>query len=468
MIARSQAPLAHTPRSVRRLAVLGTALVLVFGLLAAGAARPGGVDATFGLYVSKFKISTISSQTAGVAFNVTVEAQDVWGFRVRSYNGANAKLSGLGTSPNGTAPSGMGVATTWSSGIGVFPVTAVLATSSTSITATDAVRNITKISNNFAVARGALRLSFDAQPLDAKVSTAIKSSLSGDPVKVRAADLFGNVGAGVGVTITAATDPGNVATTIAGGGATNTAADGLASFAGLTIGQIGAYVLKADSSGLTQVTSGDFEVVADLAVCDEFSCTNKASTTGAVPKQTTFSTINTDVDMNNQVVLTTQFLQRITGQCAGDAGTFGQTTEVRVGGSGVTSTSPDFKVALIFPKTTLQVLGLSARNADSFNVCLGATRLEVGGGYLAKSTADGSAQVQTVADGNGVHWGWLADCSAVPAGNPCITLRTKNAGSLKAELGMTTGQFNALGFKSSDLAIVVGKPWPWDGKFTAR
>ena len=220
MIARSPAPLVNTPRAIRRLAVVATAFALVFGLLAVGAARPTGVDATFGLFVSKFKISTIPAQTAGVAFNVTVEAQDVWGFRVPSYNGANAKLSGLGNSPNATAPSGMGVATTWSNGIGVFPVTAVLATTSTAITVTDAVKNITKTSNNFAVSRGALQLSFAAQPIDAEISTAIKSSLGGDPVKVRAADQFGNVGAGVGVSITAATDPGNVATTIAGGGST--------------------------------------------------------------------------------------------------------------------------------------------------------------------------------------------------------------------------------------------------------
>ena len=120
--------------------------------------------------------------------------------------------------------------------------------------------------------------------------------------------------------------------------------------------------------------------------------------------------------------------------------TFGQTTEVRVGGSGVSASSPDFKVALIFPKATLQALGLSARNADSFNVCLGATRLVTGDPYQAKPTAEGSGLVAASLSG-GAYWGWLANCSAVPAGNPCITLRTKNAGSLKAELGMTNAQF---------------------------
>ena len=220
---------------------------------------------------------------------------------------------------------------------------------------------------------------------------------------------------------------------------------------------------------MTQAVSQPFQVVADLAICDDLTCTNRATSTGAAPKQTTFTTLTADADMNNQVVLTTQFLPlKETGQCLGGDQTFGQTTEVRVGGSGVSASSPDFKVALIFPKATLQALGLSARNADSFNVCLGAIRLEAGGGYKAKTTAEGSTQVTTAADGTGVHWGWLANCSAVPAGNPCITLRTKNAGALKAELGMTNAQFNALGFQSSDLAIVVSKPWPWDGKFTAR
>ncbi len=49
-----------------------------------------------------------------------------------------------------------------------------------------------------------------------------------------------------------------------------------------------------------------------------------------------------------------------------------------------------------------------------------------------------------------------------------MTLKTKNAAALQAELGMEDDEFRALGFRSSDLALVVSKPWPWDGKFTAR
>ena len=33
---------------------------------------------------------------------------------------------------------------------------------------------------------------------------------------------------------------------------------------------------------------------------------------------------------------------------------------------------------------------------------------------------------------------------------------------------MSTADFNALGMKDSDVAIVISKPWPWDGKGIVR
>ena len=39
---------------------------------------------------------------------------------------------------------------------------------------------------------------------------------------------------------------------------------------------------------------------------------------------------------------------------------------------------------------------------------------------------------------------------------------------LQATLGLNKHEIKDLGYKSGDLAIVVSKPWPWDGKFTAR
>ncbi len=242
----------------------------------------------------------------------------------------------------------------------------------------------------FNITLGALQLTFSAEPIDSEVASSIRSSISGDPVKVRAGDQWGNAGASTSVAMTAATYPGDASATLGGTISASTGADGVATFANLTLAQLGTYSLKANATGLSEVASLPFEIVADWAACDGGSCSNSA-TTGGSEKQVSFSTIDTNGDFDNEVVLTTQFLSTITGQCEGDVGSFGQTTEVRVQGAGVSETSPDFKVVLMFPKTTLQALGLSSRNADSFNVCLGATRLVAGDPYQAKTSVTNSA-----------------------------------------------------------------------------
>ena len=197
--------------------------------------------------------------------------------------------------------------------------------------------------------------------------------------------------------------------------------------------------------------------------------------------QRTYGTISPNRSLfANDVVLTTQFVAKGASRCANDdAIVFGQTTEVRVqdttaGGPGVTATEPGFQVSLLYPYQTLQALNITSRGVPSFEVCLGATLIDpgyTGGPWQAKNLTTGvleNAQEDPAA--SGVFWGWVPDCAAVVSllGNPCIELRTKSASQLQSQLGLTRAQFRSFGYKSGDLALVVRKPWPWDGKFTAR
>ena len=83
----------------------------------------------------------------------------------------------------------------------------------------------------------------------------------------------------------------------------------------------------------------------------------------------------------------------------------------------------------------------------------------------ARETLDGPI-VRLSAGGqrNGIFWGWAPDLSGtagVDADSPCISLKTKNAGQLQAELGLSNSEFRALGFKSSNLGLVLEKQFPW-------
>lgn len=456
MIARGTTTMGRPSPLIRQLIAVAAAVALVGGLMLAAAARPAPVEATFG-FLNKFRITTIANQTAGVAFTVKVEALDVWGFRVHGYSGADAVLSGLADSPNGTSPS-YGTKS-WSNGVGTYTgVTAVKATASATITVTDAVRSVTKTSNTFAVARGPIALSFTAQPRDAEVGTAIKSSYAtGDPVRVLAADAFGNPGAGLSV---------GVSTSTALGGTTSrtTDANGVASFNDLSIAALGTYALTATSGSATAV-SDTFQIVTDLAVCTGTSCAGSATFGANANRQVTYSSVKTN-ELFDDVALTTSFIGgNAAVECLGGNAVFGQVTDVRVVGDGVSEARPSFLVALIVPKSTLQALGLTARNADSFDVCLGATYLdgETETGWKGKATGD-DPDPATEEGSDGAWWGWVANCGTVGATDPCVTIKTKNAGQLQSALGLSTADFKKLGFSSSDLGIVVRKSWPWDGK----
>jgi hypothetical protein len=111
---------------------------------------------------------------------------------------------------------------------------------------------------------------------------------------------------------------------------------------------------------------------------------------------------------------------------------------------------------------------------NGFNVCVGVTWMSTGTptAWTAKNVSTGALIPAEVVPGGDplTFWGWAPDASALTqaqrnAGNPYISLRTKDATILGPALGLTAAQVAALPFKSGDLAIVVNSAFPWDGKY---
>jgi len=460
-----------------RLLVLLAVIPVVISLLIAGAANPRSVLGAPGSNTVTFGVVISGSVTAGTPFTVTVTAQDSRGRTVNSYPGG-ATLSGLAASPSGAAAT-YGTISNWNNGVGSTTVTARKSQTNAQLTASGLVDGVTVSgqSTAFSVAPSTAASiafistanGFNGQPVDAKFDTAIASSLSSSPppVKVIALDQFGNRVGGVVVTMTAPANlDGTKIRTTSSSGSFGQATYGEASFNDLSITEFGNYQLTATAGSLT-ATSTSFEIVADLAKCGAASCKNTGRSAGA-NLQITYSSL-TGVSTLSGLTLTTSFIgDASTAGCAGsDVGSIGELSEVRVQGAGVTTAQPSFQLAVILPKLTLQNLGLTSRAVDTYNLCLGATRLDGGTtGWEGRQTLGGPLVTLTDPDNDGVFWGWAADCGTpgLDAGNPCVSLKTKNAGQLQAELGMTKNEVKNLPFESSDLALVVDEPYPWDVK----
>ena len=470
-------------QTLRRAWTLLAIVAVVASLLIVNAADPASVLGAPGSNTTRFGVVISGSPTAGTAFTVTVTAQDSRGRTVPSYAGG-AVLSGLANSPNGATPT-YGTLAVWDNGVSSTTVTAVKSQTGAQLTASDTIDGVTVSgSATFSVAPSTATAlafahagnSFNGQPVDAEFDTPIASSLGASfvPVKVIALDAFGNRVGGVSVTMSSSPDSpsdptddldGTKTATTNASASFGTAPFGEAAFSTLSITRFGDYALTATAGSLA-ATSASFEIVADLAKCTGSSCKSTGRSAGT-NLQITYSSL-TGVTTFSNVVLTTSFVGDASNvECASSGDAFGELSEVRVQGSGVTAAQPDFKLAMIVPKATLQNLDLTSRAADSYNMCLGATRLDGGtGGWVGRETIGGPLVTLADPDNDGVYWGFVADCGTVGLGSddPCISLKTKNAGQLQAELGMTKTEFRALGFESSDLALVLRKPFPWDGK----
>jgi hypothetical protein len=464
------------------LAMLG----IVGTMLLAGVADPRPVLGAAGSNTVTFSVAVAGSPTAGTPFTVTVTAKDSRGRTVNSYPGG-ATLSGLAASPNGSPPT-YGTLAVWDNGSSSTAVTATKSQTGARLTASDVIDGVTVTGQSaaFSVAPASAASlafadaanSFSGQPVDAQFDTPIASSLGSTyiPVKVIALDAFENRVGDVQVTMSSSPDSPTDSTDDLDGtkivstnssSAFGTSPYGEAAFSTLSITKYGTYTLSA-TDGSRTATSTSFQIVADLEKCAGSTCKSTGRSTGA-NLQITYSSL-TGITTFSNVTLTTSFIgDASTAGCANPGNAFGQLTEVRVQGSGVATTQPDFLMAMIIPKGTLQALGLTSRAADSYNMCLGATRLDGGtGGWIGRETIDGPLVTLGDPDHDGVYWGFVAVCgtTGLDAASPCISLKTKNAGQLQAELGMTKAEFNALGFTSSDLAVVIHKHFPWDGKGT--
>jgi hypothetical protein len=278
-------------------------------------------------------------------------------------------------------------------------------------------------------------------------------------------------------------------------GIPGTAGFGEATFEDLKISLPNDYTLTPGASGTTPRTTV-VSIVNDLEACDGTNCDNSASNAITVPAtklQKAFGEIKTSSDFFDpgtatlsiasvtdptNVLFSTQFVPGTqTNQAAcGNTGsnkTIGDAVDMSITGPGAANTAPSTTMVLIMPKDTIKAYGVTARSANSFNVCLGALRLTSGSGWKAKNPSSKKGVpplVTTVAGAEGRYWGTPVDCgtAGLSSDDPCIGLKTKQAATAKAYLVshgvMTASEFDSLGYRDADLMIIVEKKSPWDAK----
>jgi hypothetical protein len=132
----------------------------------------------------EFGLGTPATQTAGVAFNLTLTAKDEFGNVVTSYEGSKAvAFKGPGTSPGGNAPS-YPASITFAAGVGTASITLYDATTSTAIEATQGT--VSDKTGNFAVNAASM------SGLSLAAATTSPSAGVADNLTITAVDAFGN------------------------------------------------------------------------------------------------------------------------------------------------------------------------------------------------------------------------------------------------------------------------------------
>ena len=341
-------------------------------------------------------------------------------------------------------------------------------------------------------------LTFTAQPIDTKIATPIYNTCapggnpcaaSSAPVQVTARDQYGNL-AGPGApgadNTTAAINvvikkDDNFGATVGPNSGTATS-NGVASFGstltiqGTFIGRTALYALTSSGSAPT-TTSTFFRIVNDLAPCNAAVCKNNIGNGGNNQTQQYLYGQITRSGSYTATTLTTQFVaaSQIDLRC-GSNRTINVGVELRATGADVTATNTGYML-MIIPKATLKADGVLNRGTPSFNVCLGALFLgdathSFGSQHAPWRAISGPAteRQDTIAvDGDTYYryWGAPANCGAagLTSTDPCIVLRTKQKSDVTALV--TQGVLSAgadANMHDSDLAIVIRKPSPWDGK----
>ena len=190
-----------------------------------------------------------ASVTAGVPFSMTIKAEDGAGNIDRSFAGSIT-----------VAATGLGGTLTVNAVAGVANFTGLTLDSSGSTTIYATSNGLPLASSN----------AFTVSPASATqlVVLPVSGVLAATPfsLQVEAEDQFGNVVPSFNgnVTLSLASNPSNA--TLAGT-LTQTAANGIATFSGITINSLGTgYILKASTNGLSTGTSTPFNVTSDQLV----------------------------------------------------------------------------------------------------------------------------------------------------------------------------------------------------------
>jgi hypothetical protein len=244
-----------------------------YTLTAAAVGLSGATSLPFNIIASVgtqlfFTVQPPDPATAGttLAPSIVVTARDASGQTASSFTGNVTLAIAAGTGTAGAVLSGTKTVAAVA-GVATFPGLSIdkaavgyklAATASGLTSATSAFFTINPGS--------ATLLSFTLQPSTTTVATAITPK-----VEVTARDAQGNTATGFtgNVTVALAANPGSG---VLGGTATVAAANGVASFANLTISQAGiGYTLSAAASGLSGSTSAAFDITAARATQLGFS-----------------------------------------------------------------------------------------------------------------------------------------------------------------------------------------------------
>ncbi len=232
-----------------------------YDLTASSGALTGATSSAFDITpaaAAALVVIAPSSATAGVAFDITVEARDAFGNTATGFAGVVDFTSGDSAA---TLPASY-TFLAGDAGSRTFTASTTLATAGTqSLTATDAGgAPPTAGTTNIDVAHGPIAtLVFTTQPANALVGDVITPS-----VVVAAQDAFGNaatsfVGA---VTMSIANNPG---TATLGGTTSVTASSGVATFDNLSLDATGVgYTLSATDGGTANATSNAFDVLGGI------------------------------------------------------------------------------------------------------------------------------------------------------------------------------------------------------------
>jgi hypothetical protein len=183
---------------------------------------------------------------------------------------------------------------------------------------------------------------------------------------------------------------------------------GIASFAGLSLNELGTYALGASSSGTASVTSADFDITDTIVSCSTSSCAASASSTTTTGSVSTSSATSGD------------YLEVGVGGSSYTCGSsYPLTTDTVIfnlfNASGMAQSGVEFTATLEVSKAAVQASGHPG--ASSWQICYASTEPFTGqAGTTGEVTIGGTLY----------YTGLLPDCSSTqPA--PCVESRNKNA-----------------------------------------